>query len=1685
MKKIYILVAWCLWCVQAHAQSCTVNAGADITVCGNSTATMAATASGSVVSYKWTSTGSGSFSPSSTALNPVYIPSPADYGTTVVVTFKGYRAVGDSCSDNVNITVVNPPVVDAGPNKEICLYSTSTVLSGTRTNATGQIWSTTGSGSFSPSATSTLTPTYNTSSSDQANGTVKVYLTSTGNGVCAAAKDSMIISINSATSFIDANANTQYYQTICASSSTVNLNSSRSGGSGQLWSTSGTGSFSSTTAVSPVYTLSLADKSLSQIVFRLVSTGNGTCGPQQKDSVVLNILNYSVDAGPSRTVCATATSVNLNGSATAGLTNLVWGRVTGTGFINPYNAAVATYTPTADDIAAGSVILRLISQDSGPCKENLNDTMKITFVAKPVVDAGANKVACASDTVTLIGTVSGAAGQVWSSLGTGTFTSTSSLSTKYILSAADRTAGSVIIRLTSTGAGVCAPVKDSMIITLAAATMDAGPNQTLCITASSVNLSGSRVGSTGQVWTTSGNGTFSSTTVLNPTYTFSAGDKAAGKVTLYITSTGNVGCPAGRDSVVITFQQAPVVDAGANQNGCTTMTGLGLQGSFANCGGITWSTTGTGTLTVSSSITANYTVTTADKTAGSVIFRVTSTGNGVCAAVTDSMILSIVPPPTINAGADKFVCTTATNVSLSATKTGSSTGQSWSASGSGSYSPGSTSLNTTYTFTAADKTNGYVRFIVTTTGNGGCASGRDTVMVYFTGSSSSANAGPDQTLCLGILMPVQLNGSIVNAPGGRWTSDGSGTFSPNDSTLTAQYIPSSADVIHQNVTLTLTTRGGSCPGATDNMVISFATLPSVDAGTNKTVCTTTNTVSQTGSRSGGSGQTWTTSGTGTFVSATVLSPTYNISAADKAEGTVTLYITVPGNSICPEVKDSAVITIQAAPVIDAGLDQTICVSYGSVGLDASQSGGTGRVWSSVGGGSFVPNNTSLNPSYMFSIADKAAGFVTLKVTTTGNGTCAPAKDSLVVYMTTPATVDAGLDTSVCKSANSIQLHGTRTGDSSQVWSTSGTGTFSPSNTVLNPTYIFSAADKAAGTIVLRLSSMGITYCPQAVDSMVIHFTNTTANAGYDQTLCGDSMRAQLNGSVTNATGGIWSTTGTGSFYPNDTTLTAQYLPGIEDYYSGPIKLSLTTYGSSCTASDTVVYLFAKPVFIYAGSDQTLCRDTNSVYLAGSAVNISSVSWTTSGSGFFTPADTSLAWYTPSLADKAAGQVWLTFTGYTNGICPSRADSLLVKFVSCQDTCASMLSVSDNLYGKDLTASAYAAPYKPGTYQWTFGDGNYAYGQNISHTYASPGTYQLCLNFFSDDSLCHLQYCKTIKVNKCYVTVQFTKNVSQDTAFFTASTAPATPGEYFWNFGDGVISKGQNVMHIYANSGTYPVGVSFYSTDNLCVCEAVFVDSVKIRTCPKISFNQSLEGNTVTLTAVSNTAATGTYYWDFGDGTFGTGTSVTHTYSSLGTYPVLLEFFSHNGTCQCLCHSEFNKNVKVSNCNLEASFSDSVMQNTVTFQATPTMSSTVYYWNFGDGVQQATTNSMITHYYAHGGSYVVTLTISNHSNPFDTCEASVSDSVSIEEYFELFRAPSISLHPNPATETLNYKIEIDEPILAEAVEIVNGMGTVAERKDNVTIDPQGNSFDISTLSPGLYVIKINSGGTIYSKQFLKN
>src|SRR5258706_1464241 len=439
-------------------------------------------------------------------------------------------------------------------------------------------------------------------------------------------------------------------QNVCGPAATLAGNAYLAGEIGTWTVVSGSGSF--TDNHDPTTTVS--GLALGNNVLRWTITDNGGTCPGNSDDVTITSFDpATVNAGVDQISCAGSTvplSGTIGGSATVG----TWSG--GSGTFNPNATTLnAIYTLSAAEVTAGTVTVTLTTDDPvGPCP-SVNDQVTITIDQAASVNAGVDQIICGGSTVTLAGSIGGAAASGTWSGGTGTFNpNATTLNAIYTPSAAEITAGTLTLTLTTDDpAGPCPSVNDQMIVTIdPAATVNAGADQTICA-GSTVTLAGT-IGGSATVGTWSGGaGAFApNATTLNAVYTPSAAEVTAGTVTLTLTTDDPPGlCPAVFDNMVITINPAATVNAGGDQTICggSTVTLAGTIGGSATVG--TWSG-GTGIFSPNpTTLNAIYVPDPADVTAGTVTLTlVTNDPAGPCPSVNDQMIVTIDPAATVNAG---------------------------------------------------------------------------------------------------------------------------------------------------------------------------------------------------------------------------------------------------------------------------------------------------------------------------------------------------------------------------------------------------------------------------------------------------------------------------------------------------------------------------------------------------------------------------------------------------------------------------------------------------------------------------------------------------------------------------------------------------------------------------------------------------------------------------------------------------------------------------------------------------------------------------------------------------------------------------------------------------------------------------------------------------------------------------
>ena len=545
-----------------------------------------------------------------------------------------------------------------------------------------------------------------------------------------------------------------------------------------------------------------------------------------------------------------------------------------------------------------------------------------------------------------------------------------------------------------------------------------------------------------------------------------------------------------------------------------------------------------------------------------------------------SVPVTVNPLPFVDAGDPVQLC----NQPVAETLTGYSptTGGTWSGPGvtpDGDFTPsGLGPVTLTYTFTDAN----------------GCTSSDDLDVDVI--DPVAADAGADVTLCADG-MPVALT---PITPGGTWAGTGvasDGTFTPTTS--------GTFDV-------TYTIGAGSCL-STDNIDIEVFALPQVDAGPDATLCAG-DSVLLGGAAVGGQLPYTTIAWT----------PTSGVTSSDElstyltppATSPYTLSVTDSNGCTGTDVTD---ITVQPTPVVDAGLDLTLCnqpIPEALTGYGPLPGAGETATWTGDG----------VTPDGTFTPA--ATGTVWLTYSFTNTFGCT-GQDSLQIDVVEPVAVDGGPDLELCLGTPSVQL--TQPG----TWTGTGVapdGTFDPA---------------ATGSYDLTLT-VGVGTCATTDAITVEVLALPTVDAGPDGAMCADGQ-VQLDATASSPNGTIDAYVWVGDASLSD--------PGVEDPSVAPAvtsEFTLTvTDAAGCQASDNTTVTVSPLPVVEAGPNLTVCNQPIPEVLTGYGPLPGlgeSAAWSGEGvtaDGTFTP--------------DATGAVWLTYS-YTDTFGCTGQDSLQIDVV---------------------------------------------------------------------------------------------------------------------------------------------------------------------------------------------------------------------------------------------------------------------------------------------------------------------------------------------------------------------------------------------------------------------------------------
>jgi len=246
----------------------------------------------------------------------------------------------------------------------------------------------------------------------------------------------------------------------------------------------------------------------------------------------------------------------------------------------------------------------------------------------------------------------------------------------------------------------------------------------------------------------------------------------------------------------------------------------------------------------------------------------------------------------------------------------------------------------------------------------------------------------------------------------------------------------------------------------------------------------------------------------------------------------------------------------------------------------------------------------------------------------------------------------------------------------------------------------------------------------------------------------------------------------------------------------------------------------------------------------------------------------------------------------------------------------------------------------------------------------------------------------------------TSGTSPLTVNFDASFSSGTDGSiltYEWSFGDEEAGTGETVSHTYRHPGIYTAQLSVTDDDgNMDSTSRTITVTAAVGTPPSAGFTATPSSGEAPLAVTLNASASldpdgsiTSYAWIFGDGGNGLGVTVTHTYTSAGTYYPLL----------CVTDDDDNQDYAAQTVHVlsspsasnppVASFTASPISGqaplAVSFNASGSSDSdgsiTSYAWTFGDGGSSLGVTP--SHTYNTAGTYTAQLTVTDDDGATDT------------------------------------------------------------------------------------------------------
>jgi len=294
------------------------------------------------------------------------------------------------------------------------------------------------------------------------------------------------------------------------------------------------------------------------------------------------------------------------------------------------------------------------------------------------------------------------------------------------------------------------------------------------------------------------------------------------------------------------------------------------------------------------------------------------------------------------------------------------------------------------------------------------------------------------------------------------------------------------------------------------------------------------------------------------------------------------------------------------------------------------------------------------------------------------------------------------------------------------------------------------------------------------------------------------------------------------------------------------------------------------------------------------------------------------------------------------------------------------------------------------WQWDFGDGNLASGQNPANIYTVPGTYDIKLIATSSGG-CVDSVIKPALIKLLGPYGRFTPSIIESCTSpiqvcFDTEIRDAETVRFF--FGDNGVFENTsnpnavtNFCHTYSNIGTFKP-TAILKGSNGCINIVTLQDSITIHSitsnfaadvtqgCGNLDVNFS--SNVVSSDEITSVL------WHFGDGTTSTNTNPSHAYANDGIYTVKLYITTQNGCVDSVIKPNYISIYKKPEVNFSILPNVGCVPTNSFFEnnTVPNGNVSNIIWNFGDGTSPVFNIENPRHTFTTAGNYNVSLTVTN-------------------------------------------------------------------------------------------------------------